>query len=96
MFYSSLVSGFLKELDLYIKDDEPTVVTLAGFPLLIFCLSLWNAINFLKDINNYHYIQSKTRVIHLLNEAQFLNATLVLALPPVAVISPVKRTYESE
>ena len=29
-------------LDLYLKDDEPFVVTSAGFPLFIFCSSLLN------------------------------------------------------
>ena len=32
----------------------------------------------------------------LVNGAQFLNATLVLELPPAAVMSPVTRTYASE
>ena len=34
--------------------------------------------------------------MHLVNGAQFLNATLSLATPPVAVIFPVTRTYASE
>ena len=35
-------------------------------------------------------------VIHLVNGAQFLNATLVFALPLVAVVSPVTRICVSE
>ena len=35
-------------------------------------------------------------VMHLVNGAQFLNATLVLASPPVAAISPVTWIYASE
>ena len=35
-------------------------------------------------------------VIYLVNGAQFLNANLVLASPPVAVMSPVTRIYASE
>ena len=35
-------------------------------------------------------------VTHFLNGAQFLNATLVFGLPPVAVISPVIRIFASE
>ena len=35
-------------------------------------------------------------VIHLVNGAQFLNATWVLVFTPVAVISPVTRIYASE
>ena len=34
-------------------------------------------------------------VMHLVYGAQFLNTTLVLALPPVAVMSAVTRIYES-
>ena len=34
--------------------------------------------------------------MHFVNGAQFLNATLVLALPPVAVMFPVTRIYASE
>ena len=35
-------------------------------------------------------------VLHLLNGAQFLNATFVLSLPPVTVIFPVTKIYASE
>ena len=35
-------------------------------------------------------------VMHSVNGAQFLNATLVLASPTVAVIFPVARIYASE
>ena len=35
-------------------------------------------------------------VTHLENGAQFLNATLIFALLPVAVISPFARIYGSE
>ena len=38
---SSAVVG-LKKLDLYLKDVESYLVTLAGFPLFIFCSSLLN------------------------------------------------------
>ena len=38
---SSAVSG-LKKLHLYLKGDESSAVTLAGFPLFIFCSSLLN------------------------------------------------------
>ena len=34
--------------------------------------------------------------MHLVNGAQFLNATLVLVSPPVAVVSPITRIYASE
>ena len=37
-----------------------------------------------------------TGVTHLVNGAQFLNATLVFESPPVAVISLVTRIYASE
>ena len=33
--------------------------------------------------------------MHLVKRAQFLNATLVFASPPVAVISPVTKIYAS-
>ena len=36
------------------------------------------------------------RVMHFANGAQFLNATLVFAPPPVVVISPVTSIYASE
>ena len=35
-------------------------------------------------------------VLHLLNGAQFLNATFVSLLPPVTVIHPVTKIYASE
>ena len=35
-------------------------------------------------------------VIHFVNGAKFLNATLAFSLPPVAVISPVTRIYACE
>ena len=35
-------------------------------------------------------------VLHLLNGAQFLNATFVFALPPATVIFPVTKIYASE
>ena len=38
---SALVSSS-KKLDFYLKDDESTVLTLAEFPLFIFCSSLLN------------------------------------------------------
>ena len=34
--------------------------------------------------------------MHFVNGTQFLNATLVLVSPPVAVIFPVRRIYASE
>ena len=42
----------LKILDLYLKDDESSVVLLTGFTLFIFCLSLLNR----------HILQEYTRL----------------------------------
>ena len=42
----------LKILDLYLKDDESSVVLLTGFTLFIFCLSLLNC----------HILQEYTRL----------------------------------
>ena len=39
-FNVTSAAGFAKILDLYLNDDESFVVTLAAFPLFIFCLSL--------------------------------------------------------
>ena len=36
------------------------------------------------------------QVTHFVNGVQFLNVTLVFALPPVALISPVTRIYAFE
>ena len=38
----SASSSVLKKCDLYLKDDEPAVVTLGGYSLFIFCSSLLN------------------------------------------------------
>ena len=111
---SAAVSG-LKKLDPYLKDDESSVVTLAGFPLFRFCLSLLNYHRLsemseqlsLYSVKLYICIiisrlsalstcSSFMWLMHFENGAQFLNATLVLASPSIAVMSPVTRICATE
>ena len=54
----STAVSVLKKLDLYLKDAESSVVTLAGFSLFIFCSSLLNCHRLQKCLNNYRHIQS--------------------------------------
>ena len=43
-----------------------------------------------------HYLPICSSITHLVNKAQFLNATLIFSSPPVAVVSPVTKIYAFE